>query len=194
MFSALTRAVSGGGAARSAVAAERIAASSVRRQAYSFAASCANAPKFSTATSATAASVAGASAFRQHQKLLSQCTLRRLFQTRSKSEAAASTPSPSPGMLGAILAFPKAQPFAFNIIIATIKTSIADIITQVRWISVHLPIPIHHSLPFPSPTFTSVSSTHTRSLLVLVSNHSLVSPANTWGPKPPLNNALRRYK
>eukprot|EP00238_Polyblepharides_amylifera_P011820 CAMPEP_0196589810 /NCGR_PEP_ID=MMETSP1081-20130531/64656_1 /TAXON_ID=36882 /ORGANISM="Pyramimonas amylifera, Strain CCMP720" /LENGTH=254 /DNA_ID=CAMNT_0041912715 /DNA_START=264 /DNA_END=1028 /DNA_ORIENTATION=- len=35
------------------------------------------------------------------------------------------------GFMAAVLAFPKAQPFATNIIIATIKTSIADLMTQV---------------------------------------------------------------
>jgi len=36
----------------------------------------------------------------------------------------------SPGMIAAILAFPKAEPFWFNIIVATVKTSVADLITQ----------------------------------------------------------------
>uniref|UniRef100_A0A061QQK7 Protein Mpv17 n=1 Tax=Tetraselmis sp. GSL018 TaxID=582737 RepID=A0A061QQK7_9CHLO len=41
-----------------------------------------------------------------------------------------STSIASKGLMASILAFPKAQPFAFNILVATVKTSIADIITQ----------------------------------------------------------------
>jgi hypothetical protein len=35
------------------------------------------------------------------------------------------------GLVATIMGFPKAQPFAFNIIIATVKTSAADLMTQV---------------------------------------------------------------
>jgi len=35
------------------------------------------------------------------------------------------------GLMATIMGFPKAQPFAFNIIIATVKTSAADLMTQV---------------------------------------------------------------
>ncbi|MEM8648880.1 MAG: Mpv17/PMP22 family protein, partial [Pseudomonadota bacterium] len=42
-----------------------------------------------------------------------------------------STPSPPPGLLAAVLAFPKTQPYATNIIIATGKTAAADLMTQV---------------------------------------------------------------
>eukprot|EP00873_Tetraselmis_striata_P009508 jgi/Tetstr1/429772/TSEL_019639.t1 len=49
------------------------------------------------------------------------------FKTMRASSASG---SPSPGLMASVLAFPKAQPFAFNIMIATVKTSIADLITQ----------------------------------------------------------------
>lgn len=38
--------------------------------------------------------------------------------------------SPSPGLLAAVLAFPKAQPYATNIIVATVKTAAADLMAQ----------------------------------------------------------------
>mmetsp|Transcript_26433 Transcript_26433/g.74382 ORF Transcript_26433/g.74382 Transcript_26433/m.74382 type:complete len:298 (+) Transcript_26433:93-986(+) len=128
MFSAVLRSVSSGGAARSAAVVETVAATTVRRHTFSFASgasTCAPANK----SGASVAAVAGANAFRQQQIQLAQGKLRRSVQTAPKVVAAAT--APSPGLMAAVLAFPKAQPFAFNIAIATVKTSIADIITQV---------------------------------------------------------------
>jgi len=68
--------------------------------------------------------------FRQNQQLLVSFS-QRAFQAAGHSRSASSASgSPSPGLMASVLAFPKAQPFAFNIMIATVKTSIADLITQ----------------------------------------------------------------
>jgi len=46
------------------------------------------------------------------------------------AHACVETPAANPGVMAAILAFPKSQPFWFNILVATGKTSVADLMTQ----------------------------------------------------------------
>ena len=46
------------------------------------------------------------------------------------AHACVETPATNPGVMAAILAFPKSQPFWFNILVATGKTSVADLMTQ----------------------------------------------------------------
>lgn len=55
-----------------------------------------------------------------------------LFQRAAlhTGKPAAAAATPSTGLLASIAAFPKAQPFLFNVMIATCKTSVADLMTQ----------------------------------------------------------------
>ena len=115
------------GAAPRAAAASSLAAS--RPSMFSFASGASYCVAARTVTSASSAASAGAAAFRQQHHHLALSFARRAVQTSAKD--ATSSAAPSVGLVASLLAFPKAQPFAFNIIIATIKTSIADAITQV---------------------------------------------------------------
>jgi len=122
-------------AGRVATTAERHAMdATLRRQPFSFASSAAAAVLTGRASAATTAAIGGSvggAAFRHNHQLLFSGS-RRAFQStagaRSSTSASGTT---SPSLVASLLAFPKAQPFAFNIMIATVKTSIADLITQV---------------------------------------------------------------
>jgi len=62
----------------------------------------------------------------------SKRTVNTVTATTAESAAfsGASTAGPGPGLIAAALAFPKTHPFATNIMVATVKTSCADLIAQ----------------------------------------------------------------
>lgn len=62
--------------------------------------------------------------------LFQRATSRAFSTSKSVAAAAAETPAVSSGLIASMMAFPKAQPFMFNILIATGKTSVADLVTQ----------------------------------------------------------------